>query len=406
MHVLVVALSFPSLGNPYRCPFIKEQVLQLCKTVERVTVLCPTTIVPSFAKRFRRDPVQAPIPECYSLIDGKCHVLFPRYVKAPGYWFLGWTKARWVHLVGKTVTDLNKSHPVSLIHAHSGSVSAWASLVVSRRHNIPLVVTYHGSEVHDRLKCRRKGWQMCRDVFQQAQLNLPVSRDLESILRRHVEPKGQCETLLLGVDQARFYPSSEPKQEKSVLFVGHVRQAKGIFDLLMAWKKVKTACPDSVLKIVGNDCTGGEFLKRITSLDLANSIKILGPIPNHTIPDVMRGSSLFCLPSYGEGTPVSVMEAMSCGLPIVATRVGGVPDIVIHNQTGLLVDKGDIQNLADALIFLLGNPDVMDKFSQAARMFACENFDGEKSAKHLVNLYEELLVKASKGKTHQIMEFL
>lgn len=398
MHVLVVALSFPFPGNLHRSPFIKEQVLQLCRRVDRVTVLCPTTFLPSFAIRLRRGAVLASIPEGYSLIDGKCDVWFPRYVKAPGYWFLGWTKAQWFRLVNKVVTDFNKSYPVSLIHAHSGDVSAWASLRVSRRHGIPLVVTYHGSEVHDRLVNHRKGWQMCRDVFKHAQLNLPVSRDLESILRGQVEPQGQCETLLLGVDQSRFFPSSERKKMRSVLFVGHVQKEKGIFDLLMAWKKVKAVCPDVVLTVVGNDRTCGEFSKRVALFAIGESVRMLGPLPNQTIPDVMRESSIFCLPSYGEGTPVSVMEAMSCGLPIVATRVGGIPDIVLHNQTGLLVDKGDIQGLAEALIALLGNPDLMARFTQAARMFAWEHFDGEKSADRLVRLYKELAVNIWKRK--------
>lgn len=401
MHILVVSLKFPSPGNPYRSPFIKEQVLQLCKRVERVTVLCPTTFIPSFAKRLKRGAVLASIPERYSLIDGKCDVLFPRYVKAPRDWFSDWTKAQWCRLVEKTVTGFSKSHPVTLIHAHSGDVSAWASLVAARQHGIPLVVTYHGSEVHDGLVNRRKGWQMCRDVFKYAELNLPVGRELESILRRHADPQGQCETLLLGVDQSRFFPSSKKQKDGSVLFVGHVQQAKGIFDLLIAWKKVKIVCPNAVLTVVGSDFSDGEFSKRVGSLDIADSVRMLGPLPNQTIPDVMRESSLFCLPSYGEGTPVSIMEAMSCGLPIVATRVGGIPDVVCHNQTGLLVDKGDFDGLAQALISLLSKPAELTRLSQAARMFACEHFNGEKSADRLVKLYETLIVNTPKGGTCQ-----
>lgn len=390
MHVLVISVGFPSLANPCAFPFVREQVFQLCKRVERVTVLSPTAFVPFFAKGFRRGAVLASIPERYSLIEGKCEVLFPRYLKAPGYWFLNWTKAQWCRLVEKTVIDFEKSHPVSLIHAHTGSVSAWASLVASRRYGIPLVVTYHGSEVHDRLVNRRKGWELCREVFKYAHLNLPVSRDLERILRNHVKPRGQCETLLLGVDQTRFFPSSDTKQKKSVLFVGRVRKEKGIHDLLLAWKQVKQVCSDVVLTVVGSDFTDGEFLNQAFSLNIADSVKMVGPLPHEKIPDVMRQASLFCLPSYGEGTPVSIMEAMSCGLPIVATRVGGIPDIVIYNQMGLLVDKGDVQGLAEAIISLLMRPDECNRLSQEAEIYAREHFSGEKSSDRLVSLYNEL----------------
>jgi glycosyltransferase involved in cell wall biosynthesis len=397
MHVLIVAGSFPFPGNLHKQPFIKEQVLQLCKRVERVTVLCPTARFPSFCRKLRGERL-ASVPVDYSLIDGKCNVVFPRFIRAPRYWFLNWTKAQWCRLVEKTVIGFEKSHPVSLIHAHTGDVNAWASLVVSRRHGIPLVVTYHGDDVNDRLVNRRKGWQMCRDTFQYAHLNLPVSRGIEGNLRRHAEPEGRCETLLLGVDQAKFFPSTEPKQEKTILFAGRVTKEKGIFDLLLAVEQVKGVCPDVMLTVVGGDWTGGEFSKRVAALNLGDSVRMLGALPIQLIPDVMRKSSLFCLPSYGEGTPVSVMEAMSCALPIVATRVGGIPDIVAHNQTGLLVDKGDIQGLAAAIILLLSKPGEMTRLSHAALKFACEHFDGEKSTDRLVKLYDELVVSSSKRK--------
>ena len=391
MHVLVVTLSFPCPAHLHRSPFIKEQVLQICPGVDRVTVLSPTTVVPPFLKGIRQAEVLTSIPDSYSLVEGKCHVWFPRYVKAPGDWFLSWTKIQWCRLVENAIIQLQRSNPVSLIHAHSGGLSAWASLRASRRHGLPLVVTYHGSEVHDVLVNHKKGWKMCREVFKYAQLNLPVSRDLESTLRRYAIPHGKCETLLLGVDQSRFFPLSNKKREKNVLFIGRICKEKGIFDLIKAWKKVRAAFQDAMLLVAGDDYTGGELLKQLELLNIGNSVRIIGPLPNLKVPNIMQESNLFCLPSYGEGTPVSIMEAMSCGLPIVATRVGGIPDIVCHNQNGLLVEKGDIQGLAEAMISLLGNSDVMDRFGQAARMFACENFDGEKSAKRLISLYQELV---------------
>lgn len=397
MHVLVVALSFPSPDNPSRSPFIKEQVLQMAKRVERITVLCPTTAVPFFGRWVKRGKRLAQIPEQYSLVEGKCEVWFPKVVKAPGDWLLSWTKVQWCRLLEKTILELEKTHPITLIHAHSGSVSAWASLWAARRHCIPLVVTYHGSEVHSGLVNRTKGWRMCRDVFRHAQLNLPVSHDLENILRGHMEPHGKCETLILGVDQSRFFPSCEPYQGRNILFVGRITKEKGVFDLLLAFIQVKKRFPDAVLTVVGNDGTGGKFVKRMTTLGLGNSVKLVGPLSNQQIPELMRNASLFCLPSYGEGTPVSVMEAMACGLPIVATPVGGIPAIVCHNQTGLLVERGDVQGISQSIELLLENPDERVRLGRAAREFACEHFDGEKTADRLHSLYQELLVDFGKN---------
>ena len=220
MHVLVVAIVFPSPGNPIPGNFIGQQVLALAERVERITVLSPTPMMPHFMPKFGRFAAKVPLPERYMLVPDRCEVLFPRYLKAPGNLFLSWTKMQWCRLVDKTIARFTHSYPVSIIHAHTGSVSSWASIQASRRYKIPCVGTYHGSEVHTALADRRKGWQLCRDSFGAADLNLPVSKALETILRSSIQPTGRCETLLLGVDQRRFFPSSELVLEPQVLYVG------------------------------------------------------------------------------------------------------------------------------------------------------------------------------------------
>ena len=105
----------------------------------------------------------------------------------------------------------------------------------------------------------------------------------------------------------------------------------------------------------------------------------------------MRQSRIFCLPSHGEGTPNSVMEALSCGLPIVATDVGGISDIVEHEKTGLLVNKGDVENLANSLIALLNDYDRCVDMGKAAQLFARDHLDARKTVRRLVDLYSELI---------------
>src|SRR5262245_9790411 len=259
MHILVIALDFPAPKYPYRGSFIGEQVRLLCEhqRIERVTVLSPTTFVPAFMRRIRRVAAQASLPDRYHLVEGRCEVLFPRYLKAPGTQLLSWTAAQWRRIVDQTVARFTKMHPVSLIHAHTGDVSSWAAVCAAKRHHLPCVVTYHGSEVHRILVQRRKGWRLCRDTFRLADLNLPVSRQLERTLRLHAQPIGQCETLLLGVDQSHFFPAPELVAGQAVLFVGRIEEAKGVFDLLSAWGEVSRVCPKASLTLVGPDHTNG-----------------------------------------------------------------------------------------------------------------------------------------------------
>lgn len=391
LHVLVIAPGFPSLANPWAFPFIREQVLQLCKRVERVTVLSPTTSVPFFARGFRRGVVLASIPKRYSLIEGKCEVLFPRYLKAPGQAFLWWTTAQWCRLVSKIVAELAQTRPVSLIHANAGGESSWSAIQVAKRYGIPCVVTYQGSEVHTMLANRQNGWKLCRDSFRLADLNISVSRSIERILKTHAQPQGRCEVMLRGVDLRIFFPSlTKDVKRPIVLFVGRITEAKGVYDLLKAWAQIVAICRNAELRVLGPDQTNGRFVREIRSCGYGSSISVMAPVPLSDVAKHMRQAQVFCLPSHGEGTPNSVMEALACGLPVVATNVGGIPDIVIHNQTGLLVNKGDVQGLAEAIISLLMKPVECDRLSQTAQLYANKHFDGERSADSLVRLYREL----------------
>jgi glycosyltransferase involved in cell wall biosynthesis len=310
--------------------------------------------------------------------------------------FLRWTTAQWCRIVDQTVARFTTTCPVSILHAHFGSVTSWAAVCAAKRYHIPCVVTYHGSDVHTILAHHHKGWQLCRDSFRLADLNLPVSRALESILRLHAQPTGRCEVSILGVDQTRFFPSSQLSADLRVLFVGDIMQAKGVFDLLLAWTKVKRACPHASLTMVASaDHTKGLFSREMRSLGVDSSITLTGPLPHPAVANLMRQSRLLCLPSHGEGTPTCVMEALACGLPVVATRVGGIPDIVEHDETGLLIDKGDVEGLATSLVTLLRDPHRCARMGQEAQAFARVHLDARKTASRLVELYDELIANHS-----------
>lgn len=391
MHVLVVAIVFPSPGNPIPGNFIGQQVLALTERVERVTVLSPAPMVPSFLSKFGRFSAKAPLPDHYVLVPNRCEVFFPKYLKAPGNLLLSWTKVQWCRLVNKTIARFAHSCPVSIIHAHTGSVSSWASIQAAKHYKIPCAVTYHGSEVHTALAGRQQGWKLCRDSFEAADLNLPVSRSLETILRDRVKPVGRCETLLLGVDRHRFFPASKLSLEPRVLFVGRIERAKGVYDLLEAWVGVLAHHPNARLTMVGEDRTNGAFVQQAESLGISASLSLTGPLPGHHVADMMRQSRLFCLPSHKEGTPVCVMEALACGLPIVATGVGGIPDIMEHGKTGIILERGDIEGLTNALVSLLSDPSRCISMGKEAHEFARLHLDIGEIADRLVSFYREAI---------------
>lgn len=325
------------------------------------------------------------------MVANRCQVLFPRYLKAPGDLLLAWTTVQWRRIIAKTVAELGKTHPVSLIHANTGSVSAWSAIQVAKRHHVPSVVTYQGSEVHTTLLHRQKGWKLCRESFRLADLNISVSRSMECILKEQVTPRGRCEVLLRGVDQMKFFPSKEGAKRPIVLFVGRISTSKGAFDLLDAWQQVVTACPYAELWMVGPDHTNGNFLRQVHSRGYDASIKLTGSLPSHVVATLMRTAQVLCLPSHAEGMPNCVMEALASGLPVVATRVGGISEIIENGKSGILVDKGDVRSLAGGIVSVLLDSQYRKAIGEAGHDFAHRHLDARKSAMRLVEWYGELI---------------
>lgn len=391
MHILMVAIGFPSPNNPYPGNFIGEQVRILSKHVERITVLSPVPRVPMFLSTVPRFSIMASIPARYDMVANRCQVLFPRYLKAPGDLLFAWTTVQWRRIIAKTVAELSKTHPVSLIHANTGSVSAWSAIQVAKRHKIPSVVTYQGSEVHTTLLHRQKGWKLCREAFRLADLNISVSGSLEGILKEQVTPQGRCEVLLRGVDQMKFFPSKEGVKKPIVLFVGRISASKGVFDLLDAWQQVVLACPYAELWMVGPDHTNGNFLRQVRSRGYEGCIKCTGSLPSHDVATLMRTAQALCLPSHAEGMPNCVMEALASGLPVVATRVGGIPEIIDNGKSGILVDKGDVRSLAVGLMSVLLDSQCRKAIGEAGHDFALRHLDARKSVMRLVEWYGELI---------------
>lgn len=397
MHILIIAESFPSPDHPYRGTFIGEQAKRLLDHVDRITVLSPTTYVPRFVT-VNRVARQASVPVRYEFLNDRCEVLFPRYIKAPGDMCFWWTTAQWRRIVSKTVGDLIMSGSLSLIHANKGGLGSWAAIQASRRYGLPCVVTYQGTEVHTDLAKRQGAWKLCRESFRFADLNILVSRSLEEPLKASTQPQGRCEVLIRGVDLKTFFPPpSDWIRQPVVLFVGAVRTTKGAFDLLEAWNQVVANCVSAELWVVGSDQSNDRFAQEVRSRGHDKSIKILGTQSPSRVADLMRQAQVLCLPSHGEGTPNCVMEAMASGLPVVATEVGGIPDIIETDRTGILVPRGDVSSLAEALMSLLRDPSRRARMGEAAYEFACQYLDARKTTIRLVELYRDLLT-ASPGK--------
>lgn len=152
--------------------------------------------------------------------------------------------------------------------------------------------------------------------------------------------------------------------EKIIIFVGSIRHVKGVEYLIEAIKIVKRKYPSARLMLVGAvEHEKIPLMERVTNSDLAKYVQFIGNVPVDKIPIYMTASDIFVLPSISEGFPLVVLEAMASGLPVVATRVGGIPEIIIDGQNGFLVEPRNPAQIADRICLLLGNDDLRKEIS-------------------------------------------
>ena len=188
---------------------------------------------------------------------------------------------------------------------------------------------------------------------------------------------------------ARAQARPQPRGDPIVLFVGRVEQGKGIFDLLDAVRALRASIPG--VRLV---CAGAGDLESVARyarrLGIGQAISLTGWIGPAEKQSWMRRAAVFVLPSYAEGLPVSLLEAMAAGVPVVASRVGGIPDVVTDGVHGFLFTPGDSVELERQLRRLLLDPDLGKRLAAAARASVRLRFAPERVIAQLEEIYAGL----------------
>ena len=278
-----------------------------------------------------------------------------------------------------------------LIHAHFAS-GGKTLLPLLRAFHRPLIVTLHsGSDV----PVEKPRFGIYRELAERATLFLCVSN---FIRRQAIEAGFPAEKLLvhyIGIDRTLFVPPPAPATAESVLFVGRLVEMKGGEYLLRAMQKVQSKRPACELTIVGDGPLRAE-LERLAA-ELQVHCKFLGVQPAATIRQMLPKSRLFCLPSVTtasgdrEGLPTVLIEAQAMGVPVVSTFHSGIPEGVIDGVTGTLVRERDTEGLAAAILQLLEDRDLWQRYHLATQDHIDATFDLHRQTALLEEIYADAL---------------
>lgn len=283
-----------------------------------------------------------------------------------------------------------------VIHAHVYTAGLPAVLL-GKFYGVPVIVTEHFSGFPRGLI---KGVKrlIAKFVFERAFLVCPVSYNLKS----HIEKLGieaDFQVVPNAVDTALFYPDRTrkergPAEPKRLLTVAMLNPIKGIPYLLKALAMLRGKRGDFVLDIVGDGPGRPEYEEMVRRLELQEIVEFHGVKTKQEIANFMREADLFVLPSEWENLPCVLIEAMASGLPIVATQVGGVPEMVDEGK-GVLAPPKDVRRLSEAINFMLDNLSAFSPRDIAAD--ASANFSQPAVGKKFSEIYSRAVDRARRG---------
>ncbi len=259
---------------------------------------------------------------------------------------------------------------VQHLHNHIAKASCSVAMLASELSGIPYSFTIHGPDIffephHWRIdeKTRRASFVACISAFCRAQLMCFAGR----------EDWDKLEIIHCGIEPARYAPSSHGGQ--SLLFTGRLAGVKGVPVLLRALAVLAPRHPDLRLRLIGDGPERTALETLATELGLAERCEFLGYRSQSEVAEALTTADIFVLPSFAEGVPVVLMEAMAAQLPVVTTCIAGVPELVEHGTSGLLVPPGEVDALAEALDTLLTDPDKRRAMGAAGRAKVAVDFD-------------------------------
>jgi colanic acid/amylovoran biosynthesis glycosyltransferase len=270
------------------------------------------------------------------------------------------------------------------LHAHFATFPSTSALLLSERIGVPFSFTAHAHDIflEDQLLAQKVGG---------AAFAVAISEFNRNYLREHVAGADRADIRIVhcGVSPAGFPFVTEGRDPRSILAVGRLDEIKGFTHLIDACgilhrKGVAFRCA-----IIGSGPLQSAIAAQIEAQGLSAIVQLLGARKQEEVRTHLYASGIFALPSVvtsrgdRDGIPVALMEAMACGMPVVSTRVSGIPELVEDGVTGLLAAPGDPQGLADCLERLLDEPALGERLALQARQRVEQEFDIGKEARKL-----------------------
>jgi glycosyltransferase involved in cell wall biosynthesis len=313
--------------------------------------------------------------------------------------------------------DLNEKEEFDIIYSESAGGFSYLERRIKGEYNIPILIGIHGTalgEVKTKLRQRFSlrvvagvikniyGYFRDRRLLPYADALIACSEEVrKAILEELPILEKNVFTILHGIDTVRFSPQIDScdlqrgldikRDEKVLLFAGRLKEEKGIGLLVKVFKEVLTEYKEVRLIIVGSGEFEARARKMVDQLEMKEKVVFAGSVNHMDIPIYHSLSDIFVLPTLRqEGLPYVILEAMACGKPIVASKIGGIPSVIEDGKEGFLIKPGDIKALKERIIYLLKNPQDRESMGERGRGKVVKEFSKERMVEETIKVFERI----------------
>lgn len=265
-----------------------------------------------------------------------------------------------------------KGDDVGHLHCHYPDANGTVAVLAAEMAGITYSLHIHGPDVF----WDAEAWRL-REKVEGAAFGVCISNYARSQVMLRVSPEhwGKLHIVHCGVEPGSLAPRGPVEEIKGLVFVGRLAAAKGLDVLLEAVRLVREAGRDAELRIIGDGPDRARLETARDAMGLGGCVRFEGALPNERVAAILAESDAFVMASFAEGVPVVLMEAMAAGVPVIATRIAGIPELIGDGVSGLLVTPGDAAGLRDAVMAAGDDLDATRRRAEAARAVVAAEFD-------------------------------
>ena len=393
MKVLVISQIFPCKRHPTSGIFLANLLIDLSKNVDKLIVINPRVYIPKILTVFKKNWKKWRVDPMISK-EERMIIFRPFYIYLPKSWLYGLNGLLMYISLKKIVKRCIENEKIEIIIGHNILPEGIAATLLGQRFKIPVVSWAIGSDIHNFANSSRLNKYFTKKCINDSVKVLTTSKELENRIKSICNCVEHIETFYRGIDLSNFenlpYDKEALKEKlklnnkkKYILYMGRLIRTKGIYELAECFITISKKYADYDLLLVGEEIEKNALIRLFKESNLLDRVIFKGIVTHKEVAYYMNISELLIFPSWAEGLPNVVMEAMASGLPVVATSVGGTPEILINEVTGLSVPVQEVEKLTAATIRIIEDKKLRNACIENAKKLIHEYFDVKKNVYQL-----------------------